>query len=93
MDIDSQYGYDANSVLFASNPNSPTAQMDDALKYAQELNADYKSDASREVTQILGEIFALFAYEDPQNSPASGLMDIAGRSPVAEGLNSAILGK
>lgn len=93
MDIDSQYGHDANSTLPATNTSSSTAQINDALKYAQELNADYKADASKEVTQMLSEIFALFAYEDPRNSPASGLLDIAGRLPVAEGLNSAILGK
>ena len=63
-----------------------------ALRYAQELRHEYKNDRSPEVANALHEIFALFAYEDPRNSPLMRLMDPSGRVPVAEELNSAILG-
>ena len=68
-------------------------RMEQALKYAQELQRDYKDDKSKETTTSLREIFALWAYPDPRNSPTAHLLDPSGRVPVAEDLNSAILGK
>ena len=68
-------------------------RMEQTLKYAQELRLEYRDDKSREVADRLQEIFALFAYEDPKNSPTAHVMDPSGRAPVAEELNSAILGK
>ena len=64
-----------------------------ALKYAQELKQDYKDDRSKEVQGSLSEVFSLFAYADPRNSPTAHLLDPSERIPVAEELNSAILGK
>ena len=66
--------------------------MVEALRYAQELQLEYKDDRSREVKDALHDIFALFAYEDPRTSPMMQLTDPSGRVPVAEELNSAILG-
>ncbi|RUS16151.1 hypothetical protein BC937DRAFT_91568 [Endogone sp. FLAS-F59071] len=37
------------------------------------------------------DIFSLWAYLDPARSPVAHLLDPAGREPVAEALNSAIL--
>ena len=68
-------------------------RIEQALKYAQELRQDYRDDKSKEVKSSLQEIFALFAYEDPRNSPTAHVLDPNGRVPVAEELNSAILGK
>ena len=68
-------------------------RMGEALKYAQELKQDYKDDKSKEVTDSLQEIFSLWAYEDSRNTPTAHVLDPSGRVPVAEELNSAILGK
>ena len=68
-------------------------RLEQALKYAQELKQDYKTDTSKEVNNALSEIFALFAYEDPRNSPTAQLLNPSCRAPVAEELNSAILGE
>jgi hypothetical protein len=76
-----------------SNSQIASDRLGEALKYAQQLKQDYKNDKSKEVSKALGEIFALFAYPDPRNSPAAHLMDPSGRTPVAEELNSAILSK
>lgn len=65
----------------------------DALQYGQELRIEFMEDRSKEVKDTLAEIFALFAYEDPRKSTTAPLLDQTGRVPVAEELNSAILGK
>ena len=67
-------------------------KLDETLRYAQELKFEYKDDQKREVKEMLQSIFALFAYEDPRTSPTAPVMDQSGRVPVAEELNSAILG-
>ena len=67
-------------------------KLDETLRYAQELKFEYKDDQTREVKEMLQSIFALFAYEDPRTSPTAPVMDQSGRVPVAEELNSAILG-
>ena len=67
-------------------------KLNDTLRYAQELKFEYKDDQTREVKEMLQSIFALFAYEDPRTSPTAPVMDQSGRVPVAEELNSAILG-
>ncbi|KAK9464739.1 concanavalin A-like lectin/glucanase domain-containing protein [Lipomyces arxii] len=74
--------------------------LSEALSYGQELHEDYRdvSFAAQsptlpgiDVQKALSDIFALMAYPDPMNSPVSYLLDVDGRNPVAENLNSAIL--
>ncbi len=67
--------------------------LDSAVRYGQELRSEFKDDRSRVVEDAFKDIFSMFAYEDPRNSPTAHLLDRAGRVPVAEELNSAILGK
>ena len=67
--------------------------LSDTLQYGQELRIEFKEDRSKEVKDALAEIFSLFAYEDPRKSTTAPLLDQTGRVPVAEELNSAILGK
>ena len=66
--------------------------LNETLRYAQELKYDYKDDPSKEVKSTLELIFAMFAYEDPRKSPTAAVIQDSGRIPVAEELNSAILG-
>ena len=62
------------------------------IAYGQELGAEFANDPRREVKQALKDTFALIAYEDAGESTLAPLLDIDGRVPVAEELNSAILG-
>ena len=66
--------------------------LNETLRYAQELKYEYKDDPSKEVKNTLESIFAMFAYEDPRKSPTAAVIKNSGRIPVAEELNSAILG-
>jgi hypothetical protein len=65
--------------------------LDSAVRYGQELRSEFKDDRSRVVEDAFKDIFSMFAYEDPRKSPTAHLLDRAGRVPVAEELNSAIL--
>lgn len=67
--------------------------LDSAVRYGQELRSEFKDDRSRLVEDAFKDIFSMFAYEDPRKSPTAHLLDRGGRAPVAEELNSAILGK
>lgn len=65
----------------------------EALRYGAELKSEFQSDPRKEVKRALDETLALIAYDDPKDSPLKGLLDVRERVPVAEELNSAILGK
>lgn len=67
--------------------------LDSAVRYGQELRSEFKDDRSRRVEDAFKDIFSMFAYEDPRKSPTAHLLDPGGRVPVAEELNSEILGK
>ena len=64
----------------------------ETLRYAQDLQYEFKDDRSTDIKDGLRDIFAMFAYEDPRKSATAHLLDQSGRVPVAEELNSAILG-
>ncbi|KAG8158624.1 hypothetical protein KVR01_011746 [Diaporthe batatas] len=65
---------------------------EDALRYGQTLQHEYRDDDRTEVHQALNEIFSLMAYENPLKEPkVAHLLDRKGRVAVAEELNSAIL--
>ncbi|CAI6339776.1 unnamed protein product [Periconia digitata] len=64
---------------------------DRMIQYGQELRAEFANDQRREVQKALEDTFALIAYEDARESTLAPLLDTAGRVPVAEELNSAIL--
>lgn len=61
-----------------------------AVLYGRELREEFQNDESRVAT--LKDIFTFYAYEDARRSPFAGLLDWQARVPVAEELNSAILG-
>ncbi|ORX95020.1 SPRY-domain-containing protein [Basidiobolus meristosporus CBS 931.73] len=63
----------------------------EAMKYGQQLQADYREDDREEVKGALVETFSLLAYPDPYDSVVAHLLDPACREPVANALNSAIL--
>lgn len=68
-------------------------QLTDAtITYGMELRAEFANDPRREVKRALEDTFALIAYENARESTLAPLLEIGGRVPVAEELNSAILG-
>ncbi|KAL8675207.1 MAG: hypothetical protein Q9168_000460 [Polycauliona sp. 1 TL-2023] len=67
-----------------------TELLEETIEYGQELKQEFQHDSSTEAA--FKEIFSLFMYEDPRKSPQAHLLDRASRVPVAEELNSAILG-
>ncbi|KAL8832709.1 MAG: hypothetical protein Q9191_000110 [Dirinaria sp. TL-2023a] len=65
--------------------------LQETLRYGQELGNEFKGDKSKMVHDTFKDIWSFYAYEDPTKSPVAHLLDRAGRVPVAEELNSAIL--
>jgi Ran-binding protein 9/10 len=74
-----------------TNGVTPGDRMRETMEYGTILSQQYRDDRTKD--QALKEIFSLFAYQDLKNSPAGPILDVGGRIPVAEELNSAILGK
>jgi hypothetical protein len=64
----------------------------DTISYGMELRAEFANDPRREVQRALKDTFALIAYENMKDCALAPLLETAGREPVAEELNSAILG-
>lgn len=67
--------------------------LEETIRYGQELGNEFKGNKSKLVLDTFTDIWSFYAYEDPRKSPVAFLLDRAGRVPVAEELNSAILGK
>lgn len=67
--------------------------MQETIQYGQELQAEFSGDPRREVKRALEDTFALIAYTDARQSSLAPLLEVAGRVPVAEELNGAILSK
>lgn len=63
------------------------------IRYGQELKHEFKDDRSKHVTDTFTDIFSMFSYQDPRKSPQGKLLESEQRVPVAEVLNSAILGE
>lgn len=69
------------------------AHITQMIQYGQELRKEFQHDQSKTVIETFKEIFSMFSYPDPRNSPLGKLLDSSQRDPVAEALNSAILGR
>lgn len=97
MDLDDHANgaddWDRMDTEEADNGSEYQELLDSAVRYGQELRSEFKDDRSRLVEDAFKDIFSMFAYEDPRKSPTAHLLDQGGRAPVAEELNSAILGK
>jgi hypothetical protein len=65
----------------------------ETIEYGMVLKQEFANDPRREVKRALEDTFALIAYENEVESSLAPLLDKAGRVPVAEELNSAILGE
>ena len=65
----------------------------ETIEYGMELKSEFSNDPRREVKRALEDTFALIAYENVRESSLAPLLETRGRLPVAEELNSAILGE
>lgn len=63
------------------------------IDYGMELKEEFENDPRREIRKALNDTFALIAYENVADSAWAPLLDPKGRAPLAEELNSAILGE
>ena len=68
------------------------ALLTQLIQYGQELKSEFKDDQRSLVTDTFTDMFSMLAYQDPRKSPHGKMLDIDQRVPVAEGLDSAILG-
>ncbi|RDA93597.1 hypothetical protein CP533_6137 [Ophiocordyceps camponoti-saundersi (nom. inval.)] len=93
MDIDGETtGWSDSMDTDGSDQTELMKLEQDMLEFGQALEAQYANDQRKDVSQTLGEIWALVAYSNPLKEPlVSHLLDRKGRSAVAEELNSAIL--
>lgn len=92
---DDDVAIDDGMDLEAPDPATQAEQAgltNEALAYGQELQSEFADDPRREVKQALEDTFALIAYPDARESSLAPLLETDGRVPVAEELNSAILG-
>ncbi|EME46520.1 hypothetical protein DOTSEDRAFT_70504 [Dothistroma septosporum NZE10] len=65
--------------------------MNQAVRYGQELNAEFGKDPRPAIQSFLREIFAIVAYGNPSNSPMAHLFEVTGRAEIAEDVNGAVL--
>ncbi|KAI4165874.1 MAG: hypothetical protein LQ342_000305 [Letrouitia transgressa] len=86
---DSAYSWDKMETEDLEIHARYQSKLEETLEYGRELKHEFQDDKSTE--SAFKEIFSLFMYEDPRQSPQAHLLDRAGRVPVAEELNSAIL--
>lgn len=96
MDVD-ENGYsdqmETEDGLDAAAPDQDDL-LQETIQYGQQLEAEFKDGAGREVKKSLNEVFALLAYPNPlEVKEIAHLLDRKGRVAVAEELNSAILCK
>jgi hypothetical protein len=76
-----------------ASPFQGLGVVENALKYGQHLYDLYKDDPRQELKSKLIETFSILAYSDPCNSIMAPLLDPSSREPLANDINSAILGK
>ncbi|KAI9692144.1 MAG: hypothetical protein M1822_006374 [Bathelium mastoideum] len=96
MEVDGQFGGEADNWDAMDTEGTDTtakyaALLQETITYGQELRSEFSGDARREVQKALQDTFALIAYTDASQSNLASLLEISGRVPVAEELNSAIL--
>jgi len=99
MELDEQLGVH-NPPSWHNNDDEELEDMEmklqqltqDTISYGMELQREFANDPRREVKRALEDTFALIAYENVGESALAPLLEEKGRVPVAEELNSAILG-
>jgi len=93
LDMDTEVeGMDEDAMDIDDDKNKNMSQrIMETMKYGQELQSMYGHDEREEIKNSLTETFSLFAYEHPNNSILSYLLEPSRREIVANQLNVAIL--
>ena len=94
MELDEQAdgnNWDKMETDDTDNSKKANELLQEAMTYGQILQREYR-DERREFKKALEDIFSLMAYDDAKSSMYGHLLESSGRVPVAEELNSAILG-
>ena len=95
MDVDGHFGESENWDSMDTEGTDTNAKyaslLQETITYGQELRSEFSGDSRREVKKALQDTFALIAYPDASQSNLAPLLEVSGRVPVAEELNSAIL--
>ena len=81
-----------NSDMDTSNTKAQEL-LKEAVLYGKDLKQHFKADQSQLVTETMTKIFGMLAYPNPMDSDQAYLLDKSRRGPVAEAVNSAILGQ
>ncbi|EPS42552.1 hypothetical protein H072_3482 [Dactylellina haptotyla CBS 200.50] len=94
FDTEGDYHMDGNdSEEYANGTGGDLLNQNEVLEkvmeYGRQMQEDFKN--KPELQEEMDEVFSLFAYSDPTDSPMAHLLAEDGRAPVAEALNSAIL--
>ena len=84
---------DTEEAVGGDNWGKYKPMLEVIIRYGQELKHEFRDDRSKHVADTFADIFSMFSYPDPRKSPQGRLLEREQRVPVAEGLNSAILGK
>lgn len=83
---------DTQDRLDASAEDEASALLGQTISYGQELQAEFKDNASEEMKKTLNDVFALMAYPNPvEQTGLKHFFERKARAQVAEELNSAIL--
>ncbi|KAI0146204.1 SPRY domain-containing protein [Xylariaceae sp. FL1272] len=93
MDVDESASDDDSHEEEGEDVRADTNELlEEAVRFGQALQAEFKDDPRREVTKALNDMFGLMAYRNPLGvKEIAPLLDRKGRTNVAEELNSAIL--
>ena len=96
MDLDGHFNVDVENWDSMDTEGTDTnakysTLLQETIQYGQELKSEFSADPRREVQKALQDTFALIAYTDATQSNLASLLEVSGRVPVAEELNSAIL--
>ena len=92
LDGQSEARWDRMETDDGDNNKRSADLLQEVMEFGQLLQREYR-DEKREYSKALQEIFSLMAYDDARGSPSGHLLESNGRIPVAEELNSAILGR
>merc|ERR1711977_788441 len=89
---DTQMELDDQIQRETSRDQHPQSSSDDIdMDASQELQQEFGNDPRPHVKKQLQDLFAIIAYQNPADSPISGLLDQRGRAEIAEEVNGAIL--
>ena len=103
MDLDDPPTHEGAETMDTSDPSvlgrpiNYNDMINRTIAYGRELNSEFSEEPDEKLRahfkETMKELFGMLAYKDPRQSPAAKWLDMTERVKIAEGLNSAILGR